>query len=207
MANEAPNRMSVVADVIKAHPEIDTLDEDSLDKGRAAIVDWTAQRLNKAEGRIVWGRKSRGRPNGHQAVNPNTDGLTYLRSDGRFEIIDVIVGATGAANWENYGPFNPGENGWWAPPQLGPENGSAQPVPVPAPPPVPQPPAPPPVDLEPLRKEIAALRELVTLLAQAISRNESAITALENRKYRVVGQTGRSYGHAHSLDVRLEPLP
>lgn len=117
----APNRLAVVADVLRAHPEINACDEDSLDRGRAAIVDWAAQRLNKAEGRVVWGRKSRGRPTGDRAENPNTDGLTYLRPDGRFEIVDAIVGATCKENWENLGPFAPGENGYWAPPQLGPE--------------------------------------------------------------------------------------
>lgn len=135
----APNRIDVVRAVLEAHPEIDARDEDSLDGGRAVIVDWTAQRLNTAEGRTVWGRKSRGRPNGDRAVNPNTDGLTYLRGDGQFEIYDVISGIDGSATWEGYGPFTPGENGWWAPPQLGPEPTGRQPdaPPVDNPPPAP----------------------------------------------------------------------
>jgi hypothetical protein len=132
---QAPNRKSVIVAVIAAHPEIDTRDENSLDKGRAAITDWTAQRLNRETGRRVWGRKSRGKPTGDVAVNPNTDGLTYLRSDGRFEIIDAINGGDGTAAWENNGAFAAGENGYWVPPQLGPEPTSGgEPAPTPQPP-------------------------------------------------------------------------
>lgn len=129
---QAPNAQGTVAAVIAAHPEIDACDE----VRRGAIVDYAAQRLN-ARGLVVWGRKSRGRPNGTVAVNPNTDGLTYLRSDGRFEIYDAIAGKTPSspacgATWEGYGPFSPGENGYWAPPQLGPETGTG-PTPTPTP--------------------------------------------------------------------------
>jgi hypothetical protein len=125
----------VVAEVIDAHPEIDALDEDSLDKGRALLVDWAAQRLNAMDGTVRWGRKSRGRPSDDgRADRPNTDGLTFKRPDGKFEIYDVIVGATGKATWEGFGPFNPGENGYWAPPQLGPEDGVVVPPPPPPPP-------------------------------------------------------------------------
>lgn len=125
---QAPNRMSVVADVIRAHPEINSCDEEA----RGAIVDYAAQRLNAAEGRLVWGRKSRGKPNGDVAVNPNTDGLTYLRTDGRFEIYDVISGsAPCGATWDGFGPFNPGDNGYWAPPQLSAEGGTTPPPPPP----------------------------------------------------------------------------
>lgn len=110
---QAPDRRSVVVDVMRAHPEINTCDEDK----RGAIVDLAAQQLNGGA-KQPWGRKSRGKPNGDVAVNPNTDGLTFLRGDGRFEIIDVISGAGACgATWDNAGVFDQGGNGWWAPPQ------------------------------------------------------------------------------------------
>ena len=122
---EAPRNEAVVQMVMDAHPEINSCDEDSLDKGRALLVDWVAQRLNAKAGRVVWGRKSRGRPAADgTADRPNTDGLTYLREDGKFEIYDVVVGAPPChASWEGHGPFAQGQNGWWAPPQLGKESG------------------------------------------------------------------------------------
>ena len=120
----APNELATVEAVIAAHPEIDTKDEDSLDKGRAVITDWAAQRLNKKYGKVIWGRKSRGRPTADgKADRPNTDSLTYLRPDGLFEIYDIITGGSGKATW---GPtekvWKGGENGYWCPPQLGPES-------------------------------------------------------------------------------------
>lgn len=128
----APNHMATVAAVKAAHPEINTCDEDSLDKGRAAIVDWTAQRLNKDEGRVVWGRKSRGKVVNGVADRPNTDGLTYLRSDGTFEIIDAFNGGDCSPAWESAGYFEQGSNGYWAPPQLGPEPSGGGPTTPPA---------------------------------------------------------------------------
>ena len=134
MSNQAPDHRDVVLAVIAAHPEINVCDDTSLDKGRAAITDWTAQRLNATEGRTIWGRKSRGKPNGGHAVDPNTDGLTYRRPDGLFEIIDVIAGATCTGIWDNNGPFADGQNGYWAPPQLGPESPVVNPPNPPNPP-------------------------------------------------------------------------
>lgn len=129
---QAPNKQAVVQAVMDAHPEIDRCDEDSLDTGRALLVDWAAQRLNAEEsaaggGRPVmrWGRKSRGRVVNGKADRPNTDGLTFLRNDGRFEIYDVVSGARPCnATWGSHGPFAQGDNGFWAPPQLGPEPGT-----------------------------------------------------------------------------------
>lgn len=119
---QAPNKQLVVQAVIDAHPDINSCDEDSPTQGRALLVDWAAQRLNAQDGTRRWGRKSRGKPNGDTAVNPNTDGLTFLRSDGLFEIYDVVIGAAPCgSSWEGHGPFKQGENGYWAPPQLGPE--------------------------------------------------------------------------------------
>jgi hypothetical protein len=48
-----------------------------------------------------------------EGTDLNTDALTYLRSDGRFEIYDVINGGSGGAAWDVYGPFSQGENGYW----------------------------------------------------------------------------------------------
>lgn len=125
LAQEMPNKQAVVQAVMDAHPEIDRCDEDSLDKGRAAIIDWAAQRLNKAEGRVVWGRKSRGRVVNGKADRPNTDALTFLRSDGRFELVDAVSGSAPCnATWGDHGVFAQGANGFWAPPQLGPEPGT-----------------------------------------------------------------------------------
>lgn len=118
---QAPDREAVVAAVIASHPTIDACDEASTDTGRALLVDWAAQRLNRDDGRIRWGRKSRGAPDNGIAVNPNTDAITFLRDDGRFEIYDVINGRTCTASWVGYGPFRQGENGWFAPPQCRPE--------------------------------------------------------------------------------------
>lgn len=113
------NQKAVVVAVIKAHPEVDSCDELSLDKGRALLVDWAAQRLNKSAGKVVWGRKSRGEPKNGIADRPNTDALTFLRDDGKFEIYDVVSGTPPCgATWDGDTAFSPGQNGFWAPPQL-----------------------------------------------------------------------------------------
>lgn len=117
----APNERETVAAVMREHPEIDTRNEDT----RGRILDHVAHRLNRGADR-PWGRKAR-MPNGG---NKNTDGLTYLRPDGMFEIYDVISGVDGSATWDEFGPFNAGENGWWAPAE---PIGDAPPAPVPTP--------------------------------------------------------------------------
>jgi hypothetical protein len=115
--HQATMELAMVQLVREQHPHINPC-EDS-EQGRGTLVDWAAQRLNKRDGVTRWGRKSRGEPHDGVAVNPNTDGLTYLRTDGRFEIIDAFNGSPPCeAAWHNYGSFAPGENGWWAPPQL-----------------------------------------------------------------------------------------
>ena len=69
----APDRVDVVTAVRAEHPEIDPCDESSLDRGRALLVDWAAQRLNAQEGRVVWGRKSRGnRPTARRSIQTPT---------------------------------------------------------------------------------------------------------------------------------------
>jgi hypothetical protein len=107
----ATNEELEVQKTIDEHPEIDTLNEDE----RGAIIDITALRLNDGLYTGPWGRKARS--SDPAAPNLNTDGLTYLRDDGLFEIYDVISGIDGSATWEGYGPFAPGENGFWWPPQ------------------------------------------------------------------------------------------
>jgi hypothetical protein len=115
--HQATMELAMLQLVREQHPHINPC-EDS-EQGRGTLVDWAAQRLNKRDGVVRWGRKSRGEPHDGVAVNPNTDGLTYLRTDGRFEIIDAFNGSPPCeATWHNYGSFAPGENGWWAPPQL-----------------------------------------------------------------------------------------
>jgi len=104
---EAPDRKSEVQKTIDQHPEIDTLTED-----RGQIIDITAKRLNGSSDK-PWGRKARQNDPGNP--NLNSDAMCYLRSDGKFEIYDCISGSSGQATWDAYGPFNPGENGYWWP--------------------------------------------------------------------------------------------
>lgn len=126
---QASNAIDVVRDVMREHTEIDLLDENQ----RGQILDITAERLNKGA-RGPFGRKARNA----DGSNKNTDGLTYLRTDGLFEIYDVINGTDPLAHetddvraradrgrfatWDEYGPFRQGENGYWAP--ADPVNGS-----------------------------------------------------------------------------------
>jgi hypothetical protein len=106
----APNKQHEVQLTIDTHPEIDTMDEEA----RGEIIDITARRINPKHGEKPWGRKARN----NDANNPNcnTDGMTYLRIDGLFEIYDCISGIDGESSWEGYGPYAPGENGYWWPP-------------------------------------------------------------------------------------------
>ena len=108
---DAPNEQAEIQRTMDEHPEIDPLNEEQ----RGAIIDITALRLNNGSYEGPWGRKARS--NDPAAPNLNTDGMTYLRTDGNFEIYDVISGTDGSATWYPYGPFAPGENGYWWPPQ------------------------------------------------------------------------------------------
>lgn len=110
----APNMMHEVQKTINEHPEINTMDE--LERGK--IIDITDRRINPPydnTGLEPWGRKARRNDPGNPALN--TDGMTFKRSDGLFEIYDCISGIDGSATWEGYGPFYQGENGYWWPPQ------------------------------------------------------------------------------------------
>lgn len=119
----APNRIAVVAQVITDHPEINACDE----VARGTIVDYAAQRLNAAEGKVIWGRKSRNK----EGTDLNTDGLTFKRPDGKFEIYDSVGGGSCKATWDGFGPFAPGQNGFWVAPVLAPEGGVTAPPPPP----------------------------------------------------------------------------
>lgn len=129
---EAPNSIETVKKALRAYTTVDPLDEEK----RGVFVDIAAWNLNGGHNRGPWGRKSRGRPGSDgMPVNPNTDGLTFLRSDGDFEIYDVIAGGDPDpsnpdrgkfATWGENGPFGQGENGFWAkcyaPPAARPED-------------------------------------------------------------------------------------
>jgi len=187
MALIAPNKIDVVQHVIHDHPEINPLDEAQ----RGKIIDYACAVL----GGRPWGRKSRNA----QGTDLNTDGLTFLRPDGLFEIYDAISGSTGQATWDGFGPFRQGENGYWVP---------ALPV-GPTPPPV----DPPPTD--PIPAQIAALSERMEAIR---SGTEQALRQLENRlkaqedkpapvmtlpKLRVKGSTSRTFAHAHTIDLEV----
>ena len=113
---QAPNKLEVVKAVIRAHPEIDVTNEDK----RAALLDYICDELNPLGSHKPWGRKSRNK----QGTDLNTDGLTYLRTDDKFEIYDVFAGSDPNEDnpdigkygtWVAYGPFAQGENGYWWP--------------------------------------------------------------------------------------------
>jgi hypothetical protein len=112
---DLPNHVELVRSVIRAHTEINILDEAE----RGKIVDIVAKTLNN--GSVApYGRKARNA----DGSNKNTDGLTFLNSDGRFTITDIIFGADPNPNnpdrgkfasWDTDGRlFKPGENGFWA---------------------------------------------------------------------------------------------
>jgi hypothetical protein len=158
----------MVAAVRAAHPEVNPCDESSLTSGRALLVDWAAQRLNARDGQVRWGRKSRGKPSPDgKADRPNTDALTFLRPDGLFEIYDVISGGAPCnATWTGYGPFKPGENGYWAPPQLPAEGGT---------------PPPPDDTIEELRARVAELEAMVRTLRAEIEAKDATLAALQQQ--------------------------
>jgi hypothetical protein len=105
VAFESPNLQSLVEQQIALHPEINTRDEAQ----RGRILDYVCAEANAHHAREPFGRK------GYDAAGKkkNTDGLTYMRRDGLFEIYDVIGGRSGKATWVGYGPFRQGENGYW----------------------------------------------------------------------------------------------
>jgi hypothetical protein len=172
----APDMMAQVQQTIDQHPEIDTMDEEA----RGEIIDITDWRVNGGVDR-PWGRKARN--NDPSNPNLNTDGMTYLRPDGLFEIYDCISGTNGQATWDGYGPFAQGENGYWWPPQ-----------------PVADQPEPPP-DSSELAARVAALEQAVVGLDDEVSTLTARVADLEVRV-----ATGL---HAHGpidLPIVLESL-
>jgi hypothetical protein len=105
----APDRQSEVQKTIDQHPEIDTMGDD-MERGK--IIDITCKRLNGSSDK-PWGRKAR--QNDPNNPNLNGDAICFLRDDGKFEIYDCISGGSGQSSWDAYGPFNPGQNGYWWP--------------------------------------------------------------------------------------------
>lgn len=107
----ASDQQHEVQRTIDEHPEIDTMGDDA---ERGQIIDITARRINPGGGEKPWGRKARS--NDPNNPNCNGDGMTFLRPDGLFEIYDCISGVDGQSSWEGWGPYAPGENGYWWPP-------------------------------------------------------------------------------------------
>jgi hypothetical protein len=103
VSSQAPNQFAVVQRVFAAHPEIDRLNDDT----RGRLIDYVIAEL----GGKPWGRKARNK----DGSNLNTDGLTYLRTDGLYEIYDIIDGTSGKPTWDGGEPVVQGTNGWWAP--------------------------------------------------------------------------------------------
>ncbi len=110
MELQAPNLIETVKRMMRIHTEINLLDDDE----RGILLDWVI----KAEGRSQLGRKAKNK----DGSNKNTDALTWLRTDGKFEIYDVISGSDGSATWDlgtsptnSSGIWSPGENGYWTP--------------------------------------------------------------------------------------------
>lgn len=109
----APNQIETVRAELRAHPEINVLD----DHARGQILDLACAAL----GGEPWGRKSKNAA----GTDLNTDTLTYRFPDGTFEIIDVIAGADPNpgnpdrgrfATWDTDGRrWAPGDNGYWVP--------------------------------------------------------------------------------------------
>jgi hypothetical protein len=171
---QAPNERATVAAVKAAHPEVNTCDE----VARGQVVDWTAQRLNTRDGQVRWGRK------GKTATGSvsNTDALTFKRTDGLFEIYDVISGGAPCnASWQApTRALKPGENGFWVPPQLGPEPGTG--TNVPPPPPPPPPPASEAATAELQRQQLALLLQIVQQLQ---AQNEALARAVSELKTQI----------------------
>jgi hypothetical protein len=174
----APNQQAEVQRTIDEHPEIDTMDEEA----RGEIIDITARRLNPGGGEKPWGRKAR--TNDPANPNLNTDGMTFLRPDGLFEIYDCISGTDGQATWDGYGPFAQGENGYWWPPNPVEDSGEGEGG----------------GDTD-LVSRVAALEQQVDAQATAIETLDARITGLES----ALAQPHHGHGYIN-VPVVLESL-
>jgi len=107
----APNEIDTVKNMLRAHPEVNVLDD--IDRGK--ILDYSIADLQDEH----WGRKSRN-PEGSDL---NTDVLGYRFENGMIEWIDVLAGSDPAPNnpdlgkyatWDTDGRrWRQGENGYW----------------------------------------------------------------------------------------------
>jgi uncharacterized coiled-coil protein SlyX len=189
----APNEQAEVQKTIDEHPEIDTMDEEA----RGEIIDITARRINPAHGEKPWGRKARN--NDPNNPNLNTDGMTFLRPDGLFEIYDCISGIDGQSTWDGYGPFAQGENGYWWPPNPVEDTGDGGSV----------------IDDSELAARVAALEEVVEAqevaieaLQQTVHAHTEQIAALDQRLAALEASAGGPY-HCHGpvdLPIVMESL-
>ena len=199
---QAPNRLADVAFVMHSHPEIDRMSEAT----RGTIVDLVAHQLNAGDPRKPWGRKSRDR----KGTDLNTDGLTFLRTDVLFEIIDIISGVDGSATWDEAGVFGPGENGFWVPPR--PDQ----------PPVTPVDPGPSLWDsMKKLQQDLAEVQDKLAAVNQRNVNLEQSVKLLERsvenlikvsyppetaRQFRVEGKTEVSYGHQHKINLTVRSV-
>lgn len=109
----APNEEATVKEQLRAHPEVDVLD----DEERGKILDYVIEDLNHGP----WGRKSKN----DEGTDLNTDVLGYKFSDGKIEWIDVLLGRDPNPSDPDRGKFsswttdgkkwNDGDNGFWVP--------------------------------------------------------------------------------------------
>jgi hypothetical protein len=132
---QAPNKLAEIQAIIDAHPEIKTKRDGPFAPNRGGITQLAAIQFG-----FPFGRKSKDR----SATNLSDDALCYKVGD-KHEIYDILVGATGAANWSYAGTFSEGQNGYFvlpggdAPPP-GPPGPDPGPNPTPSPPGAPAPP-------------------------------------------------------------------
>lgn len=189
---QATNEKATVERVIRAHPEIDTTIDDDVVRGR--ILDYVLAELDSPP----WGRKARNKDGSRK----NGDALVYLRTDGRYEIYDVISGGSGQAAWiKPTKTLAPGENGYWAP---------ADPLPTEPEPDDPDPEPEP--DLSALIARITALEAKVTALEQRLTNGvpkEQVLSLIEAAlvDLRVTGRSQPSgwgpFGHTHQIELRV----
>ena len=205
----------IVLDEIARHPEIKL---GGTDAERGKLVDAVAIRLNGGTTKGPWGRKARDRDGGRK----NGDGLTFLRTDQRFEIVDIIKGLdtpppyrADYADWTPKGDFAPGENGWWA---------EAEPIDgVATPPPVDQPDEKDPVlvelqtncrrmadDIQALKVQKANLEARLEQVERGKDDQDGRLAELDGRlRYAVVKgpSAGRGvFGFSHYHDIHLPVL-
>lgn len=139
----------------------------------AGFTDQVAHRLNRKDGRVVWGRKARN----SDGSNPNVDALTYRNDNGTHINVDIIVSSEtpqASPGWNDFGGVI--GNGFWIPPQSA-DRDVAGPAPVPTPVPTPIPTPPPDPSPALLREALMAINGVAAVLGQAFMK----IDAMEDR--------------------------